>query len=248
MQLSNRIKIIFLILLSSASGQGNTECRHPKPDFSSHGSRPSLFGFFLFVFWIVPAKTNWLTIKVLHMTRQILFIQGGGDGGYEADKALVDSLQENLPNEYDIYYPELQTDESVSDFGWTRQIARKILEVKDDAIIVGHSLGASMLLKYFSENPVNKKIKGIFLISTPFWSGKEDWLTGLKLQEDFAGKLPHEVPLFFYHCKDDEVAPFFHLEHYRQKVTYATFLEIETGGHQLNNDLAIIAQDIKSLR
>ncbi len=182
------------------------------------------------------------------MTRQIIFIAGGGDGGYEADKALVSSLQENLGETYNIDYPKLQSDESAPDFGWTQQIAQNILRTEKDAIIVAHSLGASMLLKYLSENSVAKKIKGIFLISTPFWSGNEDWKTGLKLQEDFADKLPNEVPLFFYHCKDDEEAPFSHLDHYKQKVTQATFREIKSGGHQLNNDLSIVEQDIKSLR
>jgi predicted alpha/beta hydrolase family esterase len=122
------------------------------------------------------------------------------------------------------------------------------LKSKDDVIIVAHSLGASMLLRYLSEHAVTKKIKGVFLIATPFWDGEEEWVTGLKLQQNFADKLPVDVPLFFYHCKDDEVAPIYHLEHYRQKVAQATFREIESGGHRLNNDLAIVAGNIQSLR
>jgi uncharacterized protein len=182
------------------------------------------------------------------MTRPILFIQGGGDGGYEADKALVNSLQQNLGKEYDIHYPELQSDESAPDFGWIQQIDQKILRTQGGAIVVGHSFGASLLLKNLSENSVAKKIKGVFLIATPFWRGNEDWKTGLKLQEDFADKLPEEVPLFFYHCKDDEAVPFSHLSHYRQTITKATFREIKSGGHQINNDLTGVAQDIHSLR
>lgn len=182
------------------------------------------------------------------MTRQILFIQGGGNGGYEADKALVSALQESLGSEYEIVYPELQSDESAPDFGWTHQIYQLISATKDEAIIVGHSLGASMLLKYLSENTVVKKIKGIFLIATPFWSGNEDWKTGLKLYDNFAHKLPGEVPVFFYHCKDDEVVPFAYLQQYRQRVTKAIFREITSGRHQLNNEITHLVQDIQSLK
>lgn len=182
------------------------------------------------------------------MTKQLLFIQGGGNGGYEADKALVHSLQENLGNEYAINYPELESEEAAPDFGWIKQIDQQVSEMQNDVIIVGHSLGASILLRYLSENPASKKIKGIFLIATPYWSGNEDWKTGLKLQEGFADKLPDGMPLFFYHCKDDEVAPFSHFGYYKQKVKQANFHEIESGGHQLNNNLAIVAQDIKLLR
>ena|SRR5688500_17440298 len=181
------------------------------------------------------------------MNRHILFIQGGGDGGYEADAELVASLQKALGKGYDINYPEIKSDESAPDFGWTQEIGNKLSETKSDVILVGHSFGASMLLKYLSENPVNKKIEGIFLIATPFWDGNEDWQKGLKLQEDFADRLPDEVPIFFYHCQDDEEIPFSHLGHYKQRLTQATFREIKSGGHQFNNDLTLVANDIKIL-
>jgi serine hydrolase len=180
------------------------------------------------------------------MKKHVLFIQGGGNGGYEADAALVASLKKALGEEYDIDYPEMKSDESLSDFGWTEQIGKNISKTSN-VIIVGHSFGASMILKYLSENFLNKKIEGIFLIATPFWDGDADWQKGLKLQKNFADKLPGKVPIFFYHCQNDEEAPFSSLELYKQKVAHATFREIKTGGHQLNNDLSLVANDIKLL-
>ena len=179
--------------------------------------------------------------------KQVLFIRGGGDNGYEADKALVLSLKENLRNEYQVDYPEIQSDETSSDFGWTKQIGEAIYRINHDFILVGHSFGASMILKYLSENLISKTIKGIFLLATPFWSGNEEWQTSLKLKENFAGKLPVKVPIFFYHCQDDEEVPFSHLDEYKQRLAKANFGEIKSGGHQFNNDLALIARDIKSL-
>ncbi len=60
------------------------------------------------------------------MNKQILFIQGGGKHGYEADKELVASLKAALGKGYDLHYPEITSDESAPDFGWTQQIANKI--------------------------------------------------------------------------------------------------------------------------
>lgn len=181
------------------------------------------------------------------MNKHILFIQGGGEGGYEADTALVSSLQTTLDKGYTVHYPKLKSDESASDFGWPKQIGQNISEAKNDIILVGHSLGASMILKYLSENPIPKKIVGVFLIATPFWNGNEDWQNGLKLSVNFPNKLPAEVPIFLYHCQDDEEVPFSHFDHYKQELTQATFRTIKKGGHQLNNDLALVANDIKSL-
>jgi len=156
-------------------------------------------------------------------------------------------LKENLGEAYLVHYPHLPNDESLPDFGRMKQIGNEISSINGEIILAGHSLGASMLLKYLSESRVQKKITGIFLISTPFWSGDEDWKHGLKLQKDFADKLPESVPVFLYHCRDDEEVPFEHLARYSQNLPKATIREIASGGHQLNYDLSIVAKDIKSL-
>lgn len=179
--------------------------------------------------------------------KKILFIQGGGNGGYKADKKLVISLQNALGNEYEINYPEIHSKETESDYGWTKQIGEKNTGSENNLILVGHSFGASMILKYLSENPIHKKIKGIFLIATPFWSGNEDWMQGLILKDNFADKLPDNVPMFFYHSKDDEEIPFSQFNDYQKKINRATYREIDIGGHQLKNDLTIVAKDIKTL-
>lgn len=180
------------------------------------------------------------------MTGHVLFIQGGGDGGYEADTKLVASLCEALGETYSVYYPRMFIEDK-PDFGWCQQIGDEIVGIKKDVILVGHSLGASLLMKYLSENEMKNRIVGVFLISTPFWSGGEEWVQGLKLDEAFGNRLPQDVPIFFYHCHDDEVVSFDQFLLYRQKLPWATFREINSGGHQLNNDLTPVAMDIKEL-
>ena len=181
------------------------------------------------------------------MNQHVLFIQGGGGKkDYEADAKLVTSLREALGKSYMVHYPRLPN-ESSPDFGRRKQIGKEISLIDGRIILVGHSLGASMLLKYFSENEVKKKIAGIFLISTPFWSGDEDWKEGLKLREDFPDTLPKNVPIFLYHCRDDEEVPFEQLSIYARKLPQATVREIASGGHQLDNNLSLVANDIKTL-
>jgi len=183
------------------------------------------------------------------MSKHVLFIQGGGNGGYEADAKLVASLRKALGPAYDVHYPEMLTDETGPDFGpdWLKQIGEEIASIKGEVILAGHSLGASMLLKYLSESKTKENIAGIFLISPPFWTGNEDWVQPLKLQENFSDKLPKDIPIFFYQCRDDEVVPFDHLAFYKQNLPWAVFREMAHGGHQLNNDLSIVAKDIRKL-
>ena len=182
------------------------------------------------------------------MRNHILFIQGGGDGGYEADEKLVDSLRSALGPAYEINYPQIIPDESKKDYGWLKQMGKAIADIKSEMIVVGHSFGASMLLKWLSENKTKEPVTGIFLIATPFWSGHEDWKQGFKLEDNFVDHLPKDIPIYFYHCKDDEELPFDNLLQYKQKLPRAIFREKNNGGHQLNNDLKIVANDIRSLQ
>ncbi|HEX8033136.1 MAG TPA: alpha/beta hydrolase [Ktedonobacterales bacterium] len=181
--------------------------------------------------------------------QQILFIQGGGNGGYEADAKLATSLQAVLGAAYEVRYPRMRTDEALPDFGWGQQIDEEMAAVEGEVILVGHSLGASVLLKLLSESDGNRHIAGIFLIATPFWGGDKNWqYEGLTLQADFGDKLPKGIPLFLYQCRDDEEVPVAHLALYAQALRQATIRELAGGGHQLGNDLTPVAEDIKSLR
>lgn len=181
------------------------------------------------------------------MNKTVIFIHGGGEGGYEADIKLADSLRKELGDVYEVHNPQIHFNDALPDFGWLQQIGKRISLIKEEIILVGHSFGASMLLKYLSENRVQKKIDGLFLIAPPFWRGNDDWVQPLKLLEGFSDKLSKNIPVFFYQCKDDEEVPFDHFTLYQENIPWAVFREIASGGHQLNNDLSLVAKDIGSL-
>ncbi len=181
------------------------------------------------------------------MKTQIVFFHGGGSiEDYDADQKLVDSLSAALGPGNPVHYPYLPND-GTPDLGRRRQLHQEITKSTDDVILVGHSLGASMLLAYLSENQPTKPIAGIFLLAAPFWNGDADWVKAFRLQPGFAAKLNPGIPLFFYHCRDDEEVPFAHFEIYKQLLPWATFRQLETGGHQFNNDLKAVAADIRAL-
>lgn len=133
---------------------------------------------------------------------------------------------------------------------WKPQIRKELAAVRGQVLLVGHSLGGSFLLKYLSEENVETPVAGLFLIAAPYWGGDGWRYEGYKavaLPEDLASKLPKRAPIFFYHSRDDEVAPSTHLALYKEKLPQATIRALDGRGHQLGNDLAEVATDIKSL-
>jgi hypothetical protein len=181
------------------------------------------------------------------MAKKILFFHGGdSEEDYNADAKLVDSLRTKLGSEYSIRFPLLAND-GTPDLGRRKQISNEIIATEDNVILVGHSLGGSMLLVCLSEMNITKKIAGIFLLAPPFWSGDEEWVDAFKLKQDFAERLNKKIPLHFYQCLDDEVVPLVQFNTYKQKLPWASFHEIPVGGHQFNNDLTMVATDIISI-
>ena len=179
------------------------------------------------------------------MKSYVLFIHGGGEKVREADKKLAASLRDALGTSYDVRYPEMPAADRPGYETWKGQIAKELAALDGKVILVGHSLGASVLLKYLSEEEVEKTVAGLFLVAAPYW-GAEDWeVEEYELREDFASTLPGRLPVFFYHSRDDELVPFGHLALYQAKLPKATVRELDGRGHQFGDDLSEVARDIR---
>jgi predicted alpha/beta hydrolase family esterase len=181
------------------------------------------------------------------MKKRVLFVHGGGEGAYEEDKRMAENLRDALGAAYDVRCPKMPNEDRPEYEAWKGQIAQELAALDGAVILVGHSLGASILLKYLSEENVEEPVAGLFLIAPPYW-GAEDWeVSEYELRDDFSSKLPWDLPVFFYHSRDDEWVPFAHLALYAEKLPQATTHEFDGRGHQLNDDMSEIARDIRRL-
>jgi predicted alpha/beta hydrolase family esterase len=179
--------------------------------------------------------------------KQVLFIQGAGEGAYEEDAKLAASLQNTLGSEYHVIYPKMPDEENPEDAAWMTRIAEELASLDSTVILVGHSAGGAVLLQYLLKKNIEKPIAGIFLISIPYWGPEDEQGEEYTLHEGFASQLPNGVPIFLYHSRDDEWVPFAHLAIYAGRIPQATIREFDGRGHQYNNDLSEVAADIKSL-
>jgi predicted alpha/beta hydrolase family esterase len=183
----------------------------------------------------------------MEMKRDVLFVHGGGEGAHEADEKFAASLRDALGGGYDVRSPKMPNEASPEVGAWKGKIAGELAAMDGEAILVGHSVGAHMLLKYLSEEEVEKPLAGLFLVAAPY-AGTGGWeLEEYALPEDFASTLPGALPIFFYHGRDDEVAPFGHLALYEAKLPRATFRAFDGRGHQFGDDLSEVAADIREV-
>jgi predicted alpha/beta hydrolase family esterase len=177
----------------------------------------------------------------------VLFVHGGGEGAHEADEKLAVSLRDALGGGYDVRSPKMPNEGSPEVEAWKDRISEELAAMDGEVVLVGHSVGAFVLLKYLSEEEPEKPVAGLLLVAAPY-VGTGGWeLDEYALREDFASELPEGLQVFLYHGRDDEEVPFEHLALYEANLPRAAVRVSDGRGHQFGDDLSEVARDIREI-
>ena len=181
------------------------------------------------------------------MRKHILFVHGAGNKDEPLGSGkLIAYLQQQLGSDYEVLAPDMPDPDHPRYLAWRNQIEQELGKLDADVLLIGHSLGGSMLLKYLAEGTYQKPIAGLFLVAVPYW-GKQDWELEYAVPDDFASRLPPIQQLFLYHSRSDEVVPFSSLLRYQEKLPQATVRVLDGKQHSFTEGLPLLAQDIKRL-
>lgn len=178
-----------------------------------------------------------------------MFIHSAGpQEGKQGSSQLIAYLQKSIGSEYSFSSPAMPDPENPSYDLWKNVLKEKLSEVNGSVILIGHSLGGSVLLKYLSEGNCNVSISGLFVLGSPYWGLDKDWiLKEFELSDKFAARLPQISQIYLYHSQNDEVVPFSHFEHYAHKLPQANARIFENYGHLFQDGLPELVQDIEAI-
>ncbi len=200
--------------------------------------------------------------------RQILFIQGGGGSNVhdEWDDKLVASLSRELGAGWEVRYPRMPDEDDPSYAKWKPAILQEIAMCScegrspdsfagtgplpsqgNSVVLVGHSIGGTMMVGALAERPPEADLAAIILIAAPFvgeggWPGDE-----FELPSDLGAKLPQGVPVHVFHGSEDDTAPPAHADLYARAIPQAKAHRLPGRDHQLNNDLSEVADVIRAI-
>jgi predicted alpha/beta hydrolase family esterase len=179
--------------------------------------------------------------------QDILFIQGAGEGAHANwDIHLVESLRRQLGPRYEIRYPEMPDEADPTVAAWRPVLERELAALRPGSVVVGHSIGGTVLIHVLAEAAPTSVLGAIMLISAPFigdggWPSEE-----IAPFTDLAERLP-DAPIFLYHGMNDAEVPVSHVDRYAAALPRAHVRRLVGRDHQLNNDLSEIARDIRTL-
>ena len=182
-------------------------------------------------------------------SRQVLFVQGAGEGTHdEWDDKLVDSLRLALDDGYEVRYPRMPGEDDPSDAAWGPAISRELANLDDGAVVVGHSVGGTILIHQLAEHAPPPSLAAIVLVAAPF-VGNGGWPADeFELTDDLGAQLPPGVPIHLFHGLDDDTVPPAHADRYARAIPQAERHLLAGRDHQLDDDLREVAHEIRALR
>jgi uncharacterized protein len=183
------------------------------------------------------------------MKKQVLFIHSAGPQRlHEGSTGLTTYLKESLGDEFYFSAPAMPAPENPAYSPWKVRLEKALAELDGKVILIGHSLGGSVLLKYLSETTHPPDAAALFLVASPYWSEETGWESDdFALLNDFASRLPTIGRLVLIGSRNDEIVPSSHLKLYKQKLPQAELRLLDSGDHLFQHGLPELLEEIKKL-
>jgi predicted alpha/beta hydrolase family esterase len=180
------------------------------------------------------------------VVRRVLFVQGAGAHD-EWDQRLVDNLRRELGDGYEVRYPLMPDEKDPTYAAWSGALRREMAGLADGDVVVGHSVGGTILVATLAETQPGPALAAIVLIAAPFvgpggWPGDEFELAG-----DLGARLPPSAQVHVFHGLNDETAPPSHADLYARAIPQAHLHLVPGRDHQLNDDLGAVARVIRRI-
>lgn len=167
------------------------------------------------------------------MSQLVLVIHGAGEPRQRFGKVYWEPmLGDGLGPGYQVRAPRMPRPVDPHYRPWADRIAQ-LLGKSVPPVLVGHSLGASVLLKFLAQSDPQPGFLGLFLVATPFW--KADF-PEFALTAEELDRLQGVAPLILYHSRDDPEVGFDHLAKYARVFPHATLRDLDGRGHEFNQD------------
>lgn len=155
------------------------------------------------------------------------------------------SLPQELGEEFEVLVPRMPNKQNARYVEWEIWFERMFPYIRDNVILVGHSMGGIFLAKYLSENIFPKIIAGLLLVAPPHNKTEDIGNFALNGSLENVAKQCGNIHLFF--SQDDPIVPFSEMERYQKDLPEAQAHIFADRGHFKQEHFPEIVEEIKKI-
>ncbi len=199
------------------------------------------------------------------MKQQVMLIHGGStfdtyeeyvqflheyvlDLNRENRKRWKEGFAAELGSEFEVIQPQMPSKYNAKYAEWEVWFEKYIPFLRDDVVLVGHSLGGIFLAKYLSEKTIPVQVRATILIAAPFSAdGTTRSLADFAPLPPLGGLVTQGGELVLMQSRDDNVVSFSNFEKYIALLPEAEQIIFEDKGHFSQETFPELVAKIKEL-
>lgn len=160
-----------------------------------------------------------------------------------------DYLDKKLGRNFELIRPRMPLPDDAKYDDWKIYFKRHIPYLRNNLILIGHSLGGIFLAKYLSENKFPKKILATILVAAPYGGKNKNanyTLGDFSLPKNLTKFQKQGGKIFICHSKDDPVVPFVDADKYKKALPEAKMVVFKNREHFNQESFPEIIKMIKN--
>lgn len=159
------------------------------------------------------------------------------------------NLERDLEGEFNVFLPSMPLRDNADYELWKIWFERVLEKLETVPIIIGHSLGAMFLAKYYSENIPETPVNALLLVAPEYLTPDvpERGESNFVIRENISELTKSAKNVTFFHSEDDMVVPFASHAAFKKAVPGADFVTFPNKGHFTIEHFPEIVQVIKRL-
>jgi predicted alpha/beta hydrolase family esterase len=158
-----------------------------------------------------------------------------------------DSIAADLGDKFEVLMPKMPNSSFAQYDEWKIVFEEITQVIRDDVILVGHSLGGIFLAKYLSENDYPKRIKKLFLVAAPCRDLETEELASFSLPKSLDRLVSQANLIVLFHSPDDEIVTVSHSKNYQKELPNSELIIINDMGHFQIEHFPELVSQIKTI-
>lgn len=158
-----------------------------------------------------------------------------------------EALEKELGRNFELLTPKMPNPNNAVYQEWKMWFEKMDPFIKNNVILIGHSLGGIFLAKYLAETNFRKKIKALMLVAAPFDDCTKESLGSFKLPKSLQKLSGQCKDIHLIFSKNDPVVPIREIKKYEHALPNSSMLIFKNKEHFNQSHFSELVKIIKNL-